>query len=216
MLLVWIIIYVATMLVQFLIDLGQGNLEKMIQGMFMLSTDSAMMCKFLSLRHYNHLVRECIDGLNHPFLAYLNPTELNELKASVKGATRLRNSYFIGCMVVLVSINIFPLFSSKRDLIFPAYFPFDVNSHRKLFKFIPILVLKSIKFIQVAFWMIYNYQAIGITLQCFFNLSSDTFFASYLNLMGAHMSILQIRIRNIKPNHEDIKNCIEHHRHITR
>lgn len=136
MLALWVIVYVASMLIQFLIELANGNLEKMIQGMFMLSTDSAMMCKFISIRYYNAKVRDCINGLKHPFLINLNEAELNVLKNSVKDATRLRNLYFAGCMIVLFAVTIFPLFSTKRELLFPAYFPFDMANPCKEILFI--------------------------------------------------------------------------------
>lgn len=127
----WICLYILTQFIDFLN--GLGDIVRMANSLFLLTTVSATLFKFLCLYQNNDTIRAVIKQ------TYIDPDfqpqtslELLIIKKAVNFANLLRTFYGSICTSSLLFIILYPIVTRTRELPVAAYFPFDLTNQGEL------------------------------------------------------------------------------------
>lgn len=110
-----------------------GDIKEMARCLFMLSTDTAMVVKYLTILWRSETLQKLFRNSARNTFIPNNQAEMNIVRDGVTMASRVRNLYFVSCLITVSLINLYPILVGSRMLPLPAYYGFDLNTKSKLF-----------------------------------------------------------------------------------
>ncbi|XP_039952553.1 odorant receptor 33b-like [Bactrocera tryoni] len=168
-------------------------------------TDVACSTKHFLFRYKLPKIREIQRLLKELDERVVAPDERNYFNASIRnGVRRIMLIFCVSYAADAVASAIDVLTKKERELMYPAWFPFDWSANR------------------YTYYASVLYQIVGVSLQITQNLAHDTFAPVSLCVMAGQVRLLAMRVskvgydvsKTLVEHERDLNECIEDHKKL--